>query len=42
MRTPRIQGRTPNSEVEEFGVRPWNSVAGSTFPVEPAFFYFSS
>src|SRR5919198_373565 len=22
---PEFQGRTPNSEVQEFGVRPWNS-----------------
>jgi len=21
----KFQGRTPNSEVQEFGVRPWNS-----------------
>ena len=23
--SPEFQGRTPNSEVQEFGVRPWNS-----------------
>ncbi len=27
-----FQGRTPNSEVQEFGVRPWNSWRSSPFP----------